>query len=321
MAEKLDEKMSADGQSNSIDPVTPEGGEAKQSPTGADKKKKVDPKSDDVKDGVTKKTNNPEKVVESEGTGEIVAEEVSSGFDAIFEGMDLSENFKEKAALVFEAAVNEAASEKASSIAEEIETDLREELDNALNESIEEIVENLDGYLDYIVKEWMEENKVAIESGIKVEMAESLMNGLKELFVEHNVDVDDETVDIVAGLEEELEEAKSLANKAINNRMELEEEVQTLRAEKVFGEMTEGLSVAQVERFRILSEKLNRSDLDEYKNDLGTLKESFFKPKKETVISEDLDQEGDELITEEKTQPASAYDSINAYARALASLK
>jgi hypothetical protein len=318
--------MSADGQSASMDPVTPEGGEAKQSPTGADAKKKVDPKPGDVKDGATKETNSPEKVVESEDTveEEVVAEaeEVSNDFATIFEGMDLSEDFKEKASLVFEAAVNEAAAEKTASLTEEIENNLREEFDTALNESIEEIVENLDGYLDYVVKEWMEDNEVAIESGIKVEMAESFMDGLKELFYEHNVEVDEETIDIVAGLEEELEKAKNTANKAINSSMELEEELQALRAEKVFSEMTEGLSAAQVERFRVLSEKLDHSDLDEYKDDLGTLKESFFKAKKETVISEDLDREGEELITEEaKTKPASAYDSVNAYAQAIASLK
>lgn len=329
MPENLDEKKSADGQSTSADAVTPEGGAAKQSDTGADLNKNVDPKAEEVKDGVTKVTK---KVVEEkdedddkkkDSDEEEMEEgvEISNDFNAIFEEMDLSEDFKKKASLVFEAAVNEAAAEKASAITEEIEKNLQEEFDTAITESIDEIVENLDGYLDYIVKEWVEENEVAIDSGIKVEMAESLMDGLKELFYEHNMEIDEDTIDIVSGLEEELEETKKATNTAITNNIALKEELQSLRAEKVFSEMTEGLSVAQEERFRVLSEKLDNSDLDEYRSDLGTLKESFFKTK-QTVISEDLDKEGEEILVEEetKTKP-SAYDSVNAYAKALATFK
>ena len=318
MTDNLEEKKSADGQSEIMDPVTPEGGEAKQSPTGADVKKKVDPKADTVDDGETEVTMNPETVVESE---EEVVEE-SFDFASLFEGMDLSEGFKEKASLVFEAAVNEAAGEKATALAEEIQSDLQEQFETTLNESLDEIVENLDGYLDYIVNEWMEENAVAIESGIKVEMAESLMESLKEVFYNHNIEIDEEAIDVVAELEEELKEARETANKAINESLDLETELNGLRAEKIFEGMTEGLSVQQAERFRVLSEKLDSSDLDSYSSDLATLKESFFKPAKQTVISEDLDKEGEELIVEETTNKrVSQYDSVNAYAEALKTIK
>lgn len=312
MTDNLEEKKSADGQSEIMDPVTPEGGEAKQSPTGADVKKKVDPKADKVDDGETEVTMNPEVVVEEE----------SFDFTSLFEGLDLSEDFKQKASLVFEAAVNEAAAEKATALAEEIQTDLQEEFETALAESLDEIIENLDGYIDYIVKEWMQENKVAIESGIKVDMAESLMESLKEVFYNHNIEIDEETIDIVAELEEELKEARDTANKAINESLDLERDLNDLRAEKIFEGMTEGLSVQQAERFRVLSEKLDRSDLNSYESDLSTLKESFFKPSKPAVISEDLDREGDELIVEETTQQrVSRYDSVNAYAQALKNIK
>lgn len=342
MADNLEEKKSADGQSEIMDPVTGEGGEPKQSSTGADTRKKVDPKADKVADGVTKQTNKPEEVVESDHEDDEDDEdddkmkkakkadhddgedEMEESFDisSLFEGLDLSEGFKEKASLVFEAAVNEAASEKAKGLAESIESDLQEQFETSLTESIDEIIENLDGYLDYIVKEWMEENEVAIDAGIKVEMAESFMNGLKELFYEHNVEIDEETIDVVAELEEQLAAAEKTANKAINESIESKEEVQNLRSEKIFESMTNGLSAQQVERFRVLSEKLNKTDLDEYTADLGTLKESFFKAKKETVISEDLDREGEELVVEEEIKkPQSQYDSVNAYADALKNLK
>lgn len=326
MADNLDEKKSADGQSEVMDPVTGEGGEPKQSSTGADTKKKVDPKADTVSDGVTKKTNKPEEVVESEHEDgeDDDHDEMDESFDlsSLFEGLDISDDFKSKASLVFEAAVNEAANDKATKIAEEIESDLKEQFETTLSESLDDIVENLDGYLDYVVTEWMQENKVAIDSGIKVEMAESFMNGLKELFYEHNVEIDEETIDVFSEMEEELEAARNTANKAINESMELTDELQNLRSERIFESMTEGLSAQQVERFRVLSEKLDKSDLDEYSTDLGTLKESFFKAKKETVINEDLDREGEELIVEEETKkPVSQYDSVNAYASALKNLK
>ena len=308
MVDNLDEKkMSADGYSSIEEPV---GGKTKTKSTeGATSPEAMET----VADGVTKKTNAPTTVVEDAEAFNIAD---------LFEGLDLSEDFKTKATLVFEAAVNEAATARASVMVEEVETNLNEQFETTLSESLDDIVENLDGYLDYVVKEWMAENTIAIETGIKVEMAESLMGGLKDLFYEHNIQIDEDTIDIVADLEEELATAKATANRAINEQIALGEEIQSLRAGKAFETMTEGLSTAQTERFRVLSEKLDNSDLASYTENLKTLKESFFKNKTETVVSESLDQEGDTLIVEEApTQNASQYDSVNAYASALKNLK
>ena len=320
MAENLEEKkMSADGQSSVEDPVTGAGGEATQSKTGADTKKKVDPSADTIADGVTKVTKNAEKAVEF---AEEVELEEAVGISGLFEGLDLSEDFKAKANLVFEAAVNEAATVKAQTIVEAVESDLKEQFDAALNESLDEIVENLDSYLDYVVKEWMKENEVAIETGIKVEMAESFMEGLKELFYEHNVQIDEETVDVVAELEEELAAAKEAANRAINESIEINEELQTLRAERTFATMTEGLSSSQVERFRVLSEKLDNTDIVSYEKDLSTIKESFFKKKTEMTISEDLDEVAGEILLDEAAPMKKSGDAaIDAYAAFLTNLK
>jgi hypothetical protein len=331
MAENLEEKkvMSADGVSFVPGPVTPEGGEAKHGTTGADLKKKVHPKADTVSDGVTKVTMNPEKnpevethLEETEEEGDLI-EETSFDISSLFEGLDLSEEFKSRVELVFEAAVNEAAAAKASEIVENIEAELQEQLQESLNESLEEIVENLDSYLDYIVKEWMEENEIAIESGIKVEMAESFMEGLKELFYEHNVEIDEDTIDVVAALEEEIAELKEAANTAINRNIELEESLQIVAAERIFESMTDGLSEAQIERFKVLSEKLDVDDLDTYENDLATIKESFFKTKSVKNIAEDLDEAAGEVIIEETKPQAkrSIDESVNAYASFLTNLK
>ncbi len=287
-----------------MEPVTGAGGEIKK--RKADVMKSVDPKADTVD---TVAPGN--KVVKEDS-------EVTESFESLFEGMDLSEDFKSKLSLVFEAAVNEVATAKAAEVTESLEEQFQAQLEESVNEAMEDIVENLDNYLDYVVAEWMEENKVAIEAGIKVEMAESFMEGLKSLFYEHNVAIDEETIDVVSDLEEELASMEEKANAAINESIELAEEVKALRAEKVFAEMTEGLTTTQVERFRILSEKLNFEDLESYKDDLATLKESFFKAKAPVIV-----EEVEEEVLTEETAPKklSSYDSVNALAAAISSIK
>lgn len=308
---ELEEKfVSDDGVSTVPDAVTPAGGEIKKKK--ADVKKAVDPKADTV-------AKPPMSEAEEAEETEVIEEEVISIEESIaemFEGMDLSEDFKSKVTLVFEAAVNEAATVKINEAVTELEEQFEEQLSESISEAMDEIVENLDSYLDYVVNEWMEENAVAIESGIKVEMAESLMDGLKELFAEHNIEIDDETVDVVAGLEEQVEELTDQANQVINENIELAKEIASLKAEIVFEEVSEGLTVSQKERLKTLSEKLDNEDLDAYETDLNTLKESFFKTKKAQVISEEAD---DEVITEETEvkKPVSQYASVAAIVEAL----
>ena len=292
------------------DPVAPAGGEIKKKL--ADVKKTVDPTADKVDASSTP----GQKAVAEEVEVEEV--DITEAFASIFEGVDISEEVLGKFETIFEAAVNEAVTTKVAEISENLQEEFEAKLTESVNEAMEEIVENLDSYLDYVVSEWMSENEVAIESGIKVQMAESFMEGLKELFYEHNVAIDDETIDVVSGLEEELETVKSEANRAINENIALAEEIQKLRADKVFGEIAEGLTTSQAERLRVLAEKLDVSDLEEYRSDLGTLKESFFKTK--SVIAETVEDEtSDDLIVEE-TSPkrvASPYDSVSAIVAAL----
>ena len=291
------------------EPVTPAGGEIKKKL--ADVKKTVDPAPKKVANVTPGQTMGEESEADDE---DVVVEEIdiTEAFASIFEGTNISEEVIGKFGTIFEAAVNEAASAKVAEITAELEEQFEAQLTESVNEAMEEIVENLDNYLDYIVAEWMEENKVAIESGIKVEMAESLMSGLKDLFQEHNIAIDEETIDVVSALETELEEAVTEANRAINSNIELAEELDRVYAELAFREVSEGLTTSQVERLRVLSEKLDVSDLDTYVSDLSTLKESFFK--KKPVITESVGEEEEELITEEAAPRASQFDSVNAIA-------
>jgi len=236
--------------------------------------------------------------------------------------MDLSEEFKSKVTVVFEAAVTEAVKGRVEKIEEELNTKLETELAEAVESKVSEMVENLDAYLDYVVSEWMEENEVAIEAGIKVEMAESLMDGLKDLFSEHNIKVDEETYDIVSDLEEEMASLEEKSNKVVNENIRLSKEIADLKAGVIFEEMTGDLNMSQRERLKTLSENLDSSDLEIYKENLKTIKESFFK---ESNVSpkEDVVDELDEVITEEAEvkKPASEYSTVNALVEALNSRK
>lgn len=317
MSKELDEKFVADHSggtgvpaATAAEPATPAGGHAPKKK--ADVKKAVDAKADKLD---TATPGMKEDADVAEDAAEVVEEviEIEESIKTMFEGMDLSEEFTNKVTLVFEAAVNEAATAKSEAvIAEEVER-ITTELSEAADAKVEEIVENLDSYLDYVVEEWMTENELAIEAGIKVDVAESLMSGLKGLFEEHNIDVDEETLDVVADLEAQLESVKEDANKAIQENVTLTKELASHSAASVFAEMTEGLTLVEQERLKVLSEKLSFEDLDNYKSDLNTLKESFF-AKKKPLVEEVNDDDQEEIITEDTTvaQPASEHSSINA---------
>jgi len=182
---------------------------------------------------------------------------------------------------------------------------------------MKDVVENVDKYLDYVVGEWMEENKIAVEAGIKVEMAESLLGGLKDLFNEHNIEIDEDTFDVVESLEKQVAELEEGSNSVVNENIELKNTISAMKAVKVFEGMTEGLSDNQVERFKVLSEKLDVEDLEDYTSNLSVIKESFFSEGKIAAPKVE-DVEEDEIILEEQevTKPASDYDSINALVEA-----
>ena len=310
MSPDLDEKFVADDGISSVeDPATPQGGEIKKKK--ADVKAKADPNPEKIDEPTPGQGKMAEEVDTEEEAEVVVEEEVISVDEAVakmFDGMDLSEDFKSKATMVFEAAVNEAATAKANAVIAE----KTEELETAMNEQVEEtvnsLIENLDSYLDYVVEEWMKENELAIEAGIKVDMAESLMDGLKELFEAHNIEVDDETVDVVNGLEEEVAAAKEEANKTIDENVKLAKEIAALKAEKVFEEMTEELTMTQRERMKVLSEKLEFENIDEYTQNLTTLKEAFIADEK-PALKEEVEEE--EIITEEAEVKKSVSDFSN----------
>jgi len=322
MADEKNTFVADDGISSVPQPVAPEGGEGKKDklkktttdePKGAVDAKKVTPEQGKAGEPVPT-AEEVETTEEVETIEEVVVE---SSIASIIEGEDLSEEFKGKISLVFEAALNEEVKKRAETIREELTKSLDEALEEAVTEKLDTITENVDKYLDYVVSEWMSENEIAIEAGIKVEMAESLMSGLKNLFVEHNVSIDEESVDVVANLETTVSELEGKANDLVNENIELQKQIATYKAEQKFDELSEGLSENQVERLKVLSEKLDIEDLDAYAENLQVIKESFFSDKP-LVEKKDVQDEDDEIILEEQevTKPTSDYSSINALVEA-----
>ena len=317
MADDKNKFVADDGYSSVPQPVKPEGGEEVKK-----KKGEVEVKKSDVKTPGQEKAG--EKVptaeeVETTETDEVVEEvvEVSSSIESIFEGTELSDEFKQNIKLVFEAAVNEEVATKTDSLKEELEGKLETELAEAIDNRMKDVVENVDKYLDYVVGEWMEENKIAVEAGIKVEMAESLLGGLKDLFTEHNIEIDEDTFDVVDSLEKQVSELEEGTNGLVNENIELKNAISSMKAEKVFESMVDGLSENQVERFKVLSEKLDVEDIEDYTSNLSVIKESFFSEGKvATPKVEDVEE--DEIILEEQEviKPTSDYSSINALVEA-----
>jgi hypothetical protein len=316
------EFVADDGISSVPEPITPEGGEGKKDKlkkTAEDKPvNPADPKKvvpGQQKAGEPVPTAEETEAEEVETIEEVVIE---SSIESIIEGENLSEEFKNKISLVFEAALNEEVNKRTESIKEELSGSLDESLSEAVESRMEEIVENVDKYLDYVVNEWTKENEIAIESGIKVEMAESLMSGLKGLFTEHNIAVDETTVDVVSELEAKVSDLEEKHNGLVNENIDLQREISSSKASKVFDELSEGLSENQVERLKVLSEKLDIEDLESYTENLQVIKESFFSNKPAVETQSDLQEENDEIILDEQevVKPASDYSSINALVEA-----
>lgn len=234
----------------------------------------------------------------------------------MFATEELSEAAQAKMTTIFEAAVSEAVATQVATLVEAKEAELETQLSESVEAQVTEITENLNNYLDYVAKEWLEENRVAVESGIKVEMAESFMESLKATFYEHNVAIDEDTIDVVASLEEEAEESKTRINTVINENIELKKEITEAKADAAFTAMLEGLADTQVDRLKALTENLDRSDIDVYTAKLATIKEAFFAADKApVVVSEEVVGETTAIdITEEGIKaPASQMDGYAAF--------
>jgi hypothetical protein len=250
---------------------------------------------------------NPGATFASYGEEFDVADDVA----ALMEGESLSEEFKVKATTIFEAAV----SARVDFIAEQVEAELIEEMTAIIEEIKEDLAVKVDDYLNYMVEEWMAENELAIERGLKAEIVEDFMSGLKDLFIEHYIDIPSEKVDVVEELTLKVEELEESLNDQILRGIELKKELnEQLKYEAIYT-ACEGLSQTQVEKMKALAEGVEFTSETEFTSKLETLKESYFQSDVKVAGILALDEEVQ--LVEEKQTTRSADPIMEQYAKTI----
>ncbi len=261
----------------------------------------------DTEETIEEEETSTEDVVAEE---ELVAEyDVEEDVNALLGGEELSEEFKEKAKTIFEAAINA----KVAGIKEELETQYQEKLAEEIEAAKESLAERVDSYLEYVADEWFEENALAIENGLKTEMTESFLSGMKGLFEEHYVTIPEDKYDVLESMVEKLDDMETKLNEQIEKNISLNGRLSEATADGILDEVSEGLAVTQKEKLASLSESVEFESEAQYREKLETLKESYFS--KATVAKTETLSEG--VDSAEGLESHSA--SMSAYLRTLGS--
>jgi hypothetical protein len=238
-------------------------------------------------------------------------EKMKEDIDALLSGENLSEEFVQKASTIFEAAVIARAEE----VAAEVEAELTEQFQAAVEEIKEDLAAKVDDYLNYMVEEWMKENEIAIEKGLRAEIVEDFIGGLRNLFAEHYIDIPAEKVDVVSELADKVQELEADLNEQIARGVELAKELNEQKKHEAIYTACEGLTQTQVEKLKSLAENVEYTTDGEFTAKLSTLKESYFKSDVKVADNSALDDEV--LMEEEKKAIKSSDSSIEQYARTI----
>ena len=234
--------------------------------------------------------------------------DVKEHVDALMNGEgDLSEEFKRKAATVFEAAVKSKVRDEVTRLEDEYKT----ELDESIKSTKEELSEKVDNYLNYVVEEWMKENELAIERGLKGEIAEDFISGLKQLFEDHYVDIPDEKYDVLEAQSDKITELEKKLNESMEKIIELNGKTSSLVREQVISESTSDLADTEIEKFKSLTDDVEFTSEESFREKLDTLKESYF-PKTKPVETQSVDD-----VETGTAQDIDTTDSMKAYMTAL----
>ena len=257
-----------------------------------------------------------EEVLEEEpvATEATVEEEIDIEEDvnALLGGEDLSEEFREKAKMVFESALNS----KVSEIHEALEAQYEIKLEEAREGLKEALTDRVDSYLEYVAEEWMTENELAIEHGLKTEMTESFLSGMKGLFEEHYVTIPEDKYDVLESMVEKLDDMETKLNEQIDKNIGLNQRLSESVSDNILDQVSEGLAVTQKEKLSSLAESVEFESEEEYREKLETLKESYFskaptaKSEAPQTLSEGVD-----------TTDAPVASSMEAYLRTLNAFK
>ena len=285
-------------------------GEMPKAALDALKKHKEKKEDKEDKSEKTETSHEDEKMKKKEGYGmksasyKMKKEEVDEHMNAMVAGQDdLSEEFKTKAATVFESAVNS----KVKEIAETMDADYNNKLEQESAKAKEELTEKVDSYLSYVVEEWMKENEIALERGIKGEIAEDFISGLKKLFSEHYIDVPDEKYDVLEAQATKIEDLEKKLNEQIEKNVELNKDNADKTRNEVMAEVGSDLADTQKEKFAKLAEEIEYSNAEDFKKKCETIKESYFGQKKEATESLDDVAADGETSNEDLSKAMAAY--------------
>ena len=263
-------------------------------------------KEEVVAEEETTETKAEQEVVAEEETTEeeVVAEDkidVEEDLNALISGEELSEEFQEKARVIFETAIKT----KVAEIKEQVQEEYKGKLEEEVAGVKKELVERVDGYLEYVADEWMKENKLAVEHGLKTEMTESFLNGMKGLFEEHYVTIPEEKYDVIESMVDKLDEMEGKLNEQIEKNVALNKRLSESVADVILADVSEGLALSQKEKLESLAENVEFDSEESYREKLVTLKESYFdktatKRDSAETISESADQA---KVAEESVSP------------------
>ena len=264
-----------------------------------------------------------DEVIEEEEvtTDEVVAEEetteepevdIEEDVNALFGGEDLSEEFKEKAKLVFETALNS----KVSEVKEALEAKYSETLEERIAEEKSALSERVDNYLEYVADEWFSENALAVEQGLKTDMTESFLTGMRSLFEEHYVTIPEEKYDVLESMVEKLDDMETKLNEQIEKNVSLNSRLGESVANGILESVSEGLASTQKEKLASLSESVEFESEESYREKLETLRESYFssKAKSPTVKSDTISEGVDSADAPDVSNSMAAYmKSLSAF--------
>jgi hypothetical protein len=243
--------------------------------------------------------------------GMVKKDALKEDIDALMQGENLSEEFVKKATTIFEAAVISRVEE----IAEEVQSQLQEQFDAAVEELKEDYATKIDDYLNYMVEEWMKENQLAIDTGLRAEIVEDFIGGLRNLFAEHYIDIPEEKVDVVQEMADKVEELEDRLNEEIQRNIEFKKEINEAKKIQAVQTVCEGLTQTQAAKLKSLAESVEFTSEEEFAEKLSTLKEAYapssVKPAEKTALEEGVE------IPEDKPRHVSADPLVDAVAKSI----
>ena len=237
--------------------------------------------------------------------------DVSADVDALMFGESLSEEFREKAATIFESAVVVRVKEEVARLEEEFEEKLAEQVDSIT----EGLVEKIDGYLDYVVEQWIEQNEIALENGLKSDIMESFITGMKGLFEEHYIDVPEEKYDVIGEMETKIDVLESKLNEQVERNIDLKKSLSESVRKEIVSMVSEGLTDTETEKFIALVEELSYDAEDTFKVKVQTIRENYFTGKQSALVESFVTDSPVDEIKENKY--VNVDPTVAAYAKAL----